>query len=867
MSDQESKEQLVSNNQPRKRSKVSRACDSCRRKKIRCDAEYSSILSKVTKICTNCSKNNENCLFSRVPLKRGPSKGYIKDLEEKLEITTPSNNKPRARSFGDNHSPLKSINTNFPNASSNPNSNSSPIILPPLLQQNPQSQQPTSPSIQSKNVLPPVIKKSFSSSSPSSPRNSLTVNDSQSLTKATSPPIQGPFWKVPYEMPGNSLGLSNGLNSNNNSNSNTRRSSLDSLSSTSTTNSKSRLPLLKPSLSINSDNMISDSDDDFYSIKSNFRNSTQSLSPRNSVSSLSSLSNKINKNLNLNPSNNNLTPHLPQLFQLPPVNPSGFSPFPSNHSHFQPPVSGHAPPPPHPPSAPGHNYAPGPIPAPTHAPTYPPGPGPGSVPPNSASTYFTTTINPIETNLKIYYIKFHPNFPILPFNHSIINTSLESFNYLDDFQKNIIELFNLSLNSLIHYRYSNLNNLINLFHKVLSIYPFNQFNIKITDDLLVLFFSSLVLINYTILLNGDIYSLGISLTLSTLNDFKVLENFNDLIISDSKFDFDNIKFFLPKIYYSIYLIDHCYCLSFGIQSSINTNFDLLFDNLNLLVPSNFVHGFLNFKINKIVHDVLASRNDKIFKNLGKVKRYDPNWSNLISSSSNNYNFGSLFVNLIKDKYELTDYLIEILNLLNSINFKSIDDDDDSLEILNDYQLKLIRLLKKLSTSIINLSNYISTLNSQLKKNLNTTNEIYNPFLNVSYGQLFKLIKLSKLITDSLLNHNSNDELLNRSLKINNDLSISFNLLTSNLNYQNTSNNSTPNLKTKSPIGESNYGLGSVSINLIKNKIEIYNLSFNQNYKLNSKASIPNNIRMKSWNDDFVNTIIPFVDREDVDGWY
>jgi hypothetical protein len=61
-----------------KRSKVSRACDECRRKKIRCDA-----LDEHEK-CTNCKRSNSACAFSRQPLKRGPSKGYIKELAERL---------------------------------------------------------------------------------------------------------------------------------------------------------------------------------------------------------------------------------------------------------------------------------------------------------------------------------------------------------------------------------------------------------------------------------------------------------------------------------------------------------------------------------------------------------------------------------------------------------------------------------------------------------------------------------------------------------------------------------------------------------------------------------------------------------------
>ncbi len=65
---------------PRKRSKVSRACDECRRKKIRCDATTES----GGEACTSCRRVGTSCQFSRVPMKRGPSKGYIKELADRL---------------------------------------------------------------------------------------------------------------------------------------------------------------------------------------------------------------------------------------------------------------------------------------------------------------------------------------------------------------------------------------------------------------------------------------------------------------------------------------------------------------------------------------------------------------------------------------------------------------------------------------------------------------------------------------------------------------------------------------------------------------------------------------------------------------
>lgn len=63
--------QLPDSIPPRKRSKVSRACDECRRKKIKCDAQSEGSEEP----CSNCRRSSSKCQFSRIPQKRGPSKG------------------------------------------------------------------------------------------------------------------------------------------------------------------------------------------------------------------------------------------------------------------------------------------------------------------------------------------------------------------------------------------------------------------------------------------------------------------------------------------------------------------------------------------------------------------------------------------------------------------------------------------------------------------------------------------------------------------------------------------------------------------------------------------------------------------------
>ncbi|KAI8584049.1 hypothetical protein K450DRAFT_221245 [Umbelopsis ramanniana AG] len=62
-----------------KRVRVSRACDFCRRKKVKCDAQGPG------SICTNCKTYNSECHFNDSAKKRGPPKGYIETLENRLK--------------------------------------------------------------------------------------------------------------------------------------------------------------------------------------------------------------------------------------------------------------------------------------------------------------------------------------------------------------------------------------------------------------------------------------------------------------------------------------------------------------------------------------------------------------------------------------------------------------------------------------------------------------------------------------------------------------------------------------------------------------------------------------------------------------
>ncbi|KAK9704135.1 hypothetical protein K7432_010353 [Basidiobolus ranarum] len=62
---------------PIKKSKSSRACDACRKKKVKCDG--------ATPICSHCAAFGFDCTFAYKPKKRGPNRSQITLLESRLE--------------------------------------------------------------------------------------------------------------------------------------------------------------------------------------------------------------------------------------------------------------------------------------------------------------------------------------------------------------------------------------------------------------------------------------------------------------------------------------------------------------------------------------------------------------------------------------------------------------------------------------------------------------------------------------------------------------------------------------------------------------------------------------------------------------
>ncbi|KAH7926384.1 hypothetical protein BV22DRAFT_1063146 [Leucogyrophana mollusca] len=63
-----------------KKRRVQRACDVCRRKKIRCDGSQMP-----GNQCSNCIAYNFECTYNEAAKKRGPPKGYVESLEIRLE--------------------------------------------------------------------------------------------------------------------------------------------------------------------------------------------------------------------------------------------------------------------------------------------------------------------------------------------------------------------------------------------------------------------------------------------------------------------------------------------------------------------------------------------------------------------------------------------------------------------------------------------------------------------------------------------------------------------------------------------------------------------------------------------------------------
>ncbi|KAJ3909077.1 fungal-specific transcription factor domain-containing protein [Lentinula edodes] len=107
-----------------KKRRVARACDSCRKRKIRCDG-----IQMRGSQCSNCIASNFDCTYVEAAKKRGPPKAYVESLETRIEkITTLFHNLmpdlDLAKELESNLSGKRNNSWQRPNAHSPPSRNS-----------------------------------------------------------------------------------------------------------------------------------------------------------------------------------------------------------------------------------------------------------------------------------------------------------------------------------------------------------------------------------------------------------------------------------------------------------------------------------------------------------------------------------------------------------------------------------------------------------------------------------------------------------------------------------------------------------------------------------------------------------------------
>lgn len=190
--------------QTRKRTKASRACDQCRRKKIKCD------YNDLTSICQYCERNHEKCSFERVQLKRGPSKGYTRSSKGVLNnknnnlVGTQIENNPQV--IGNSMESVTTEVATTDNTVEQPSIKKNSLPLPPLSQYIPQSNtlSNSDPNINNSvlnnavnnpNIIEPASDTGLSSKI-QQPDN--LQNQPNSLNNTPLNVGQQQFWKVPY---------------------------------------------------------------------------------------------------------------------------------------------------------------------------------------------------------------------------------------------------------------------------------------------------------------------------------------------------------------------------------------------------------------------------------------------------------------------------------------------------------------------------------------------------------------------------------------------------------------------------------------------------------------------------------------------
>ncbi|EDO19360.1 hypothetical protein Kpol_1002p5 [Vanderwaltozyma polyspora DSM 70294] len=103
--------------------KATRACDQCRKRKIKCDYDNDK------NVCSSCNRNGDRCQFNRVQLKRGPSKGFNRN-NSTSSAAGASTTSSTHQTFNAN----ASGNTNSSNNNNHNNNNNNSVLLPPITQ-------------------------------------------------------------------------------------------------------------------------------------------------------------------------------------------------------------------------------------------------------------------------------------------------------------------------------------------------------------------------------------------------------------------------------------------------------------------------------------------------------------------------------------------------------------------------------------------------------------------------------------------------------------------------------------------------------------------------------------------------------------
>lgn len=604
---------------PKKRTKISRACDVCRRKKVRCDAVFSPEHDKVTTVCQNCVKHGEECTFSRIPMKRGPTKGYVRDkghdrrdLLLLMALAAPVASSPGLPppAMPPGMVPLSKYIPGPPLISpGTPGNGNVPIKLPPIF------------AIQSPGQ--PV---------PPSPQQ-LPVDPSRN----TSPPLQGPFWKVPYEMP---IPRAGGASGHSPAPLLRRKLSVDLVS---TASSRGPPGMLADLLAI-----VSDSDDDYYSLRLNPRGPMLGLAlPRNLMLLLLLLNGRIKKVL--------LAP-----------TPVGWGPVP---------------PPP----------------------------------------------EPLDANLRLYYQVIHPHFPILTTHMRVIQLYIELIAVDDERLVMIAQLFAVALTNLIHFKTTHLADHVAVISRLTDM-PC----LGLPKPVLILFFATFVMVNYSIFLAGDNYLLGIGMLMAVFHDFKVMEYFRQLVgdsatQSPLPVDFDNVQIMLPKLVYLTHLIDTGYALGFGTEQNGRLALvGFLHTRLHMVVPPDFLE--LLRGLGKNLQRACDAR-EQLVLNPASVAELGLVGHELASDGSE---FCKLLLALVADKYALYSYCGEMAGWLAR---PPAVGEEELGETLGDFVTKLVRLTKQMALSIAALAAHMV---AECKL-------VVSPWLHLAMGQLFKMIKFAKMV--------------------------------------------------------------------------------------------------------------------------